>query len=470
MLTRFIIIVIFLCIQNSLAQEHKEEKKEPPAFSIFRQNENYDYLKNNQDNPYEDNFFDPIKFIPLDSKEAIYLSLGGQMRPRFEYFSNRLWLGEQDENYYSHRLALHSNLVLGNHFRVFGELYHGYTSHEKEFAQYDKIDLHQAFVDIKIPFKTKTSVLLRLGRQEMTFGAARLIGLREGPNIRRAFDATRFIYKHGKTNIQAFYGKEVKANFEAFDNDFTLFDKNADNPQLWGLYSRFKIKGLTGNNELYYLGFQSDHSRFNDVSGKETRHSIGLRRFGIANGRWQYNTEIIYQFGTINNSNINAFNIETDWHYLINTPWKPKPGIKLQYASGDKDTSDGKINTFNPMFVNPSYYSLALTITPVNIFGMHPSISVSPTEKLNLYAEWAFFWRASKKDALYKPPRFINRPANNVSERSIGNQVGFKASYEINRNLSFDIDMSYFIAGNFQKLTGESENIFHLAPTLSYKF
>ncbi|GAA4278687.1 alginate export family protein [Aquimarina mytili] len=469
MYIRVLIIILFF-FSNFVFAQNNEEKKEVFNFSIFRQNENYEYLKHKEKNSFEEDFFDPIKFIPLNQKKDIYLSLGGQVRPRFEHYTNRLWIGEEDQNFYSQRLAFHSNLVLGKYIRIFGELYHGYTSHEEEFAEYDEADLHQAFIDFKLPLKNKTSILFRFGRQEMSYGASRLVGLREGPNIRRAFDAGRLIFEQGQTKIQAFYGNEVRANFEAFDNDFTLFDSNTSNPKLWGVYSKFKIKGLIGNNEVYYLGFKSDNSRFNDVEGEETRHNIGLRRFGIVNGRWQYNTEVIYQFGEIDDSNISAFDIETDWHYLIDGPWKPKPGIKLQYTSGDKDTGDDKINTFNPMFVNPSYYSLALTITPVNIIGVHPSINVSPTEKLNLYGEWAFFWRASKEDVLYRPPRFINRSANGVSDRSIGNQLGFKASYEINRHLSFDLDMSYFIAGDFQKATGNAENIFHFAPTLSYKF
>jgi len=305
----------------------------------------------------------------------------------------------------------------------------------------------------------------------MPYGAARLIGLREGPNIRRAFDASRFIFKKGKTNIQTFYAREVRPTFKAFDNKFTLFDRDEANPKLWGVHSQFKIKGLIGMNEVYYFGFQVDSARFNDVTGEETRHSIGLRRYGKWGKRFQYNTEIVYQLGEISSSDISAFDIETDWHYkLINTPWKPNPGIKLQYSSGDKTSGDNKINTFNPMFVNPAYYSLALTITPVNIIGIHPSISITPTEKLNLYAEWAFFWRASKNDGLYRPPRFVNRPDNGISDRSLGNQLGFKASYEINRHLSFDLDMSYFIVGDFQEATGEAENIFHFAPTLGYKF
>ena len=146
------------------------------------------------------------------------------------------------------------------------------------------------------------------------------------------------------------------------------------------------------------------------------------------------------------------------------------PGLKLEFTSGDKDMSDGKINTFNPMFVNPAYYGLAATISPLNIISVHPSVSVKPTEKLKLYAELAFFWRASKDDALYRPTRFINKPVNGITDKSIGNQIGFKTEYEFNRHLSFELEMSYFIIGDFLKAGNDADNVFHIAPTLSYKY
>jgi hypothetical protein len=465
------LILSIALIEGVYAQEQELESKEPPPYSLFRAEENYEYLKDQKSNPYQEDLFDAIKFIPLTKNKAAYLSFGGQFRPRFEYFSNRWWAPDDDIEFYSQRIALHSNLVLGKHIRIFGELYHGYISHEKEIAEYDVVNFHQAFLELSLPLKSHTDISIRLGRQEMAFGAGRLIGFREGPNIRRSFDAARMIYKQGQTNIQLFYGKEVFPLFEAFDNKFTFFDGDSPNPQLWGINSRFKIKGVTGMNEIYYFGFQSDNATFNDISGEEVRHSIGLRRFGKLGKRWFYNTEVIYQFGEIGHNDISAFDIESDWHYkLIHTPWQPNPGLKLQYTSGDKKAGDGKINTFNPMFVNPAYYSLALTITPINIISIHPSVSITPTEKLTLYTEWAFFWRASEKDGLYRPPRFINMPAAGNSEKSLGSQFGFKATYEINRHVSFDLDMSYFVKGNFQKASGESANIFHIAPTLSYKF
>ncbi len=468
----FITILFFAIFQCVFGQEQTDDKKEAPAYNTFRADENYEYLKDEETNPYEADFFDPIKFIPLNKTKSSYLSFGGQLRPRFEHFSNKNWDREDDQDYYSQRISLYFNLTLGKYVQVFGELYHGYTSNEKEFTQYDEIAFHQAFVSFKVPLNNEASLNFRFGRQEMAFGATRLIGVREGPNIRRSFDAPRLIYKKGKTNIQAFYAREVKPTFYAFDNRFTLFDSNAANPKLWGLYNQFNIKGVLGTNELYYLGFESQDATFNDVSGKESRHSIGLRHYGTVKERWSYNTEIIYQFGTLGNSDISAFNIEFDWDYKFpNTYLKPNPGLKLEYSSGDKNTGDGNINSFNPMFVNPSYYSLATTITPVNLISVHPSITIEPIKKLKLYAEWAFFWRASKNDGLYSPPRSLNRPATDFSGKSLGSQIGFKASYEFNRHLSFDLDMSYFTVSNgFLSLQDKVDNILHIAPTFSYKF
>ncbi len=463
-------LALWLVSTTVLAHE-PEKRHEPPAFQLLRAEEDYSYLKDRDSHLYETDAFDVMKYIPLNQQGDIYLTLGGGFRSRMEYFSNREWEADGDESFYSQRLSLHSSVWLAPNIRVFGELYHGYTSHEKEFTQFDELDWHQGFVELKLPLQPTEYASFRFGRQEMTFGATRLIGVREGPNIRRTFDASRAIYKIGENSVQAFYGREVHPNFFVFDNDFVLFDFNDTSSELWGLYSQFSIDGDIGNTELYYLGFQSDLSRFKDVVGAEIRHTIGLRRFGAIGQSWHYNTELIYQFGELAGQDIRAYNIETDWHYvLIHTRWQPSIGLKFELTSGDNRAGDDRVNSFNPMFVNPAYYSLAATITPVNIISIHPSLTLHPTKKLIVYIEGAMFWRESRNDGLYRPPRFSARDGNGSRKRKIGDQLGMKLQYAISRHWSFDLDFSYFIAGGFLEETGEAENILHLAPTLNFKF
>ncbi len=464
-------VAAVLLLGSNVTADETGTLNEPPPYKLFRAAEDYSYLANDEDRQYEYDWFDSIKYMPMTDDGSVRLTIGGEFRPRYEYFKNRNWTADADKGFYSQRISAHAILRVEDRFRFVAELYHGYNSGEKEFAQYDELDWHQGYVELDSRIAGSGQLSFRLGRQEMAFGAARLVGNREGLNIRRTFDAAQAILTINGTTANAFYGREVRSEFYVFDNDFVLFDDDSGNPELWGLYTRFFIPGDIGDTEAYYLGFQVDSARFNDVTGKETRHTLGIRRIGAIGQRWHYNTELIYQFGDIAGQKIRAYNVETDWHYdLVRTRWNPSIGLKLELTSGDSRPGDGEINSFNPMFVNPAYYSLALTITPVNMISVHPSLTLYPNERLTVYSEWAAFWRESKNDGLYSPPRFLTRDGIGVPDRRIGSQFGLKIGYEFNRHLSFDLDLSYFIAEDFLEATGDSENILHIAPTFSFKF
>ena len=467
-------LLIIALFQNGIGQVSSDNttqvKDKPPHYNIFRAKENYAYLKEAATNPYLKDWFDPIKFIPLNKKKTHYFSLGGEIRPRFEHFSNSKW-NKGTDNYYSQRLSFHSNIVLGKGLRLFSELYSGFTSHRKQLPQYDKLTFHQLFMEVPIQFQDNKKMSLIFGRQELKFGTSRLVTLREGPNVRQDFDLARAIIDINDFNVQVFYGKEVRTQTEVFDNAFTLFDSDAPNAQIWGAYSQFKVKSMAGSNELYYIGFHADMVALSDVKGEETRHTIGLRRFGIMGGRWKYNTELIYQFGDNDGNDISAFNIETDWGYIIaKDGQRTTVGMKLVYASGDKNPGDGKLGTFNSLYVSPNIYNLASTLVPINLISIHPSITYQPEKKLKLFFEYALFWRMSENDHVYSPPGRILREADDTVPRYLGNQFGLRLDYRFDQHLSFNLDTSYYIAGVFQEVTGEAENIFHIAPTLSYKF
>jgi hypothetical protein len=221
--------------------------------------------------------------------------------------------------------------------------------------------------------------------------------------------------------------------------------------------------------DIYYVGFQSDQVKLNDVIGEEKRHSLGFRSFGNVGKQWTYNTEVIYQFGDLAGSAISAFNIETDWKYALKTKINTLIGLKLDISSGDKEQGDGKLQTFNPLFTNPAIYSLAGLNTPANLSSLHPNVTFI-FNKMSVYVDYATFYRTSLNDGLYTPPRFLVREPNGFSDRKIGDTFGLQLSYELNRNTSFDLRTTYFIAGDFIKVSGDSENIFYIAPTLSFRF
>ena len=54
-----------------------------PKYQVLRQNEDWSVLRD-YDGP--DDFFNPAKYIPLNDEGDIYLSFGGQLRERVEFW------------------------------------------------------------------------------------------------------------------------------------------------------------------------------------------------------------------------------------------------------------------------------------------------------------------------------------------------------------------------------------------------
>lgn len=455
-------LAFLLLITNTLVAQDNI-----PDINLLRGEESYLFLDSIENKII---FLQPLKLITLDRDDSIFLTLGGEYRARVEHFTNKDYT-EEDLSYFSQRASFHASLQLGLKIRLFGELYSGFVSeNEPIFLESDEIDLHQGFLEWKALNSSHLNAVLRLGRQEIGYGASRLVGIREGPNMRRSFDMARIIIRSNSSSLDVLYGKEVDILPYGFDNKSNIFRRDAINPSLWGVYYRRPFLKDIGKLDLYYLGFHSNFSRFNDVSGRETRHSVGIRSYSVK-GRLSYNTELILQWGDLENNSIFAYNFETDWKYtLIERGWNPRIGIKIDWSSGDKSTGDGKVGTFNPMFVNPAIYSLAAVNTPANLTSLHPSFEFFPADGLSVFIDYAFFYRTQSNDGLYSPPRFLTREANGVEAKHIGDVFGLQIAYAINRNISFDLRTSYFIAGQFIKATGDSENTFYIAPTMSFKF
>ena len=66
----------------------------PPAYKQLRYDEDYGYLR---DRAKQSDLFDAIKFVRLEAEGDRYLSLGGEIRQRYEYFHNPVWGQEEND-------------------------------------------------------------------------------------------------------------------------------------------------------------------------------------------------------------------------------------------------------------------------------------------------------------------------------------------------------------------------------------
>jgi hypothetical protein len=238
---------------SRLDEKKSATAKKPPAYKSLRYDEDYSFLREASS---QEDYWDHIKFIPLGCEKDHYLSIGGELRERYEFYHNpNFGAGPQDaqgnNDWMLQRYLLHGDLHVNENVRFFGQFISGIESGEiggpRPDVDRDDFDMHQAFADIQFPIAEQTT--WRVGRQEFEYGSGRLISPREVPNLRRSFDAAKAIVKTGDWAIDAFWSRPVRNQGNVFDDD--------SNPQksLWGFYGVHPIELLpSGHADLYYLG------------------------------------------------------------------------------------------------------------------------------------------------------------------------------------------------------------------------
>ena len=436
-------------------------------YSVFRDTEDYTYLR---DPAKHNDFFDPIKYIPLNPDGSDYLSFGGEVRERWEYYSSPpLGQGEHDsDGYYLQRYMLHLDLHVGNTFRLFSQfksdLENDRTGGPRPSIDEDKANLHQLYLDINFPSFDDGRFTLRLGRQELAYGIGRLIDPREGPNVRQSFDGVKGILHVEKWEIDGFATRLVESNTDRFDNPdpYTKF---------WGIYATRDLPFLPGAGiDLYYLGDRRNFAPYDSGIATETRQTLGSRLHGKESAL-DYDVEGGYQFGTFGSGSINAWFIaeEAGWTFE-NEFGRPHLSFKVDASSGDQDPTSANLQTFSVLFPRGNYFTEPTPIGAQNIIDVHPEIDWQPTSYLFFNLTPNFYWRESTGDGLYNAGGFPLASGQYGDDRYVGEETNLVGQWQINRHLTFTASYSHFVAGDYARQVPGSQSFDYVATWLTFKF
>jgi hypothetical protein len=456
MKTLFPLLLLLGFISAANAQQN-------PVFQKLRYDDDLTYLQTDS----AKNAYEKIKYIPLSKNSRYFASIGGEARWQYTYTVNDKWGDESDEGdgYLLSRYLLHADIHLGA-FRTFFELQSSLANSKTDPSPVDEnqLDIHQAFLDIDFIHNKNEQFTLRSGRQEMMYGSQRLVAVREGPNSRLAFDGIKLFYKNKNWQTDSFFTHPIANKTGTFNDEFN------ENAQFWGNYTVIHKVPFIENIDLYYLGLWKSRAVFDDATGEETRHSFGTRIWKNK-GNWKYDFEALYQFGKINEKTISAWTLSSFACYNFeNVKFSPEIGLKTEIISGDRNSGDNHLQTFNPLYPRGAYFGLVALIGPSNLIDIHPSISFNLTEKFTLGIDYDIFWRQNTSDGLYAPNMQLLYSAKGTTERFIGSQLISNLDYDMNDFLSFTLETGWFNAGSFLKEVGTGKDYFYAALTAQFKF
>lgn len=353
--------------------------------------------------------------------ETGLVSLGSDLRVRIEAVRRPgFGLSQPHDHVALFRAMTHLDLRLADRFRVFAQLgSFGEAGRTEERAptDLDRVDLLQAFLDFDAG---RGDLTLRGGRQEISLGSSRLVGVREGANERRTFVGARGAWFGGATRVDALWARPMTVEPGVFDNGVN------DDEALWGLYGTRNVAGFL-HADLYYLGAERDDAAYAAGEGDERRHSLGLRLSGAHSG-FDWDVEAVGQVGKVGALDVRAWTLASDFGYAFaQAPLKPRVGLKADIASGDRNSGDGTVGTFNALYPRFPYFSEAILVVPANIIDLNVSLRVHPLSSLRLELGWNPVWRYDTSDAVYAAPLRPIAGTANVPGRFTAHQtiVGF---------------------------------------------
>lgn len=413
-----------------------------------------------------------IKNMPLSAKNpAFNLSLGGEIREQVRYY-NRLNYGDVDSGlpntdlFLMQRYMVHANLELGAHFRFFSQLVSGMVNGKNTVLQVDKdlLGVLQAFADLK--FAAPFPMQFRLGRQEFSFGTERMLGVRDGRVLRQSFDGLRYTLSLKKITGDLFAVYPVRYHFGSFDNT-----TNTDNL----IYSAYFTRPLRISHriDLYYFGNNRKDSLFTDATVDECRHSFGLRISRSA-GSILYDAEAVWQTGSYDRLAIRGWQVTgTAGYRWQNVPLMPRLGFRIFAASGDRDSTDGQLNTFRPVYGrSPVHDLLPMGAANVALISLDGDIWI--TARIQFVLRCYAMRRVSANDGLYASEMaFMTRePDQNGVEKGMSIAKGTVAEIvsTAGKHIELILYGGYFWPGEYLNNTGQGMNMGILAAKATYRF
>ena len=444
---------------------HGAPPPNPPPFEKLRYEEDYRYLRNPA---ASSSWLDPIKHIELSGLSDSHVSLGGEIRWRYDNRQNPAWgdAPEDEDGAFLQRYLVHADLHVGAHLRAFVQLRSALEHGREEASPVEDgpLDLQQVFVEAAAGFGDAT-LQARVGRQELLLGSERLVSVREGTTIRRRFDLVRADLFWHDVRLTALAGYLA-------ENQDAVFEDGTDEDQvLWGVYTVWnRVPWLPGSLDLYYLGYRNREAAYEQGTARELRHTLGVRLFGEQSG-FDWNAEGFYQLGDFGSGSISAWSAALEGGYTFaHLPWAPRLGLNTNVASGDRDPADRDLETFNAIYPRGNYFSHLALLGPRNFFNVHPGLSLSPHPDLALGLDVNLFWRLSTDDGIYGPSGRLLRASGGSDERFVGTAVSASLDWQLDRSLFLGVVYTHAFPGEFIDETGPDRTIRFVEVTLRFQF
>lgn len=383
------------------------------------------------------------------------VSVGGSLRIRGNMYESDDW-APFDISWVEQRTRLSvkadftdnvSAFIELDSYDVWGEDFRSnyITGVDGRAASGDDVEVYQSYIEANQLWDTP--LMLRIGRQELSFGSEWLMGTNDTaaffPGL--SYDAILLNYATDMVSINAFWAKLAETFTDFGDDDVDLYG-------LYGSYLGFEDVVI----DAYWLFVRDDESgvyspAFPDID----LHTIGLRGSGEI-GAFDFEAEMAYQFGEAdlpnflwwdNDFDYDAFGANLELGYTFDMSWQPRVYVGMAYLEGAEDDDswlgwdDEEDLSFNRLFSNWEYTEFIENTDLSNAIVYRAGLNLQPTESLSLLLALTYMQADEEEDYGWWFWEW-------TADEDLGFEVGLYADYQYSEDLVFRAGYAHLFAGD----------------------
>lgn len=423
-----------------------------------------------------DDPLDRLKYLPIDDAGAVYLTLSGEARLRVNLTTNPGLREARAQRQDISRLVAGADLHVGPHLRLFGEVAHGGISGieigKPSASLRNMFVVQQAFVEGSATAGGVT-MGVRYGRQEFTDGPNLLVSQRDNNTIRYTLNGWRAWVNGATLRADLFDFRPTRYG------DLGAGDDVADPARRFSGVTLGMVvpRDWLGGSKLYFDPFlwrrRNSVGAWGGRIGPARRYYAGARLWGDV-GRVTIDWSANHQWGRYIDQDIAA------WQVFLAQTWRiapdaraPAVGFHVDYASGGGGYGNGrageKLRDAYAPFGNNIYFSYGLFLTPSNLIGAAPMVTIRPAPTVRLTAEYLLAWRDDVRDAVYRANGQPFAGTQNVRAAKIADVARLQMAWAITPRLSFTGRYEHFMAGPALTGAGYRDADF-MAGWLAFRF
>ena len=385
----------------------------------------------------------------LDQQLPGWIWFGWEERLRYEGYHNSGFKLNNNDSYILLRSRLQLNIKPTSWFKLVTQVQDARPFMQKPPwgpPNLNAWDLKLAYVELGDPEKHWISV--RVGRQLINYNNT-IIANSEWRNQARSYDGVVANLHHDRYRLGLFGASVVVPLAEGISH-------HQEGNNIYGAYGGIDHILPDSVLEPFVLWRVQPSVAIETTAkiktGKQDEFAYGLRFKSLTLKSLDYSMESILERGTDGPNQISAWAASVGAGYRIEPAWsKPRFFWQYDYASGDKNPTDGEHNTFDTMFPTAhDRFGIADLFGWQNLIAERLGVTIEPRHRWSVTGQLLDFWLADARDALYNTSgASIVRDTTGNSGTHVGKEYDAYTWYELNRHVNLGVGIGHLQGGQF---------------------